>query len=74
VVSRRLSDARWSSPAFIQIGGGSFGFQIGATSTDLVLVFTDAKGLDLLEKEKDLKLGVDAGIVAGRLAARPKPA
>ena len=65
VVSRRLSEGRWSSPAFIQIGGGSFGLQIGATSTDLVLVFTDAKALDLLEKGKDLKLGLDAGVVAG---------
>src|SRR5207237_10229762 len=65
VVSKRLSEGRWSSPAFIQIGGGSFGLQIGATSTDLVLVFTDAKALDLLEKGKDLKLGLDAGVVAG---------
>jgi lipid-binding SYLF domain-containing protein len=65
VVSKRLSDGRWSPPAFIQIGGGSFGLQIGGSSTDLVLVFTDAKALSLLEKGKDLKLGVDAGIVAG---------
>jgi len=65
VVSRRLPNGRWSSPAFIQIGGGSIGLQIGATSTDLVLVFTDFKALDLLEKGKDLKLGVDAGVVAG---------
>ena len=65
VVSRRLSDGRWSSPVFIQIGGGSFGIQIGATSTDLVLVFTDSKALGLLEKGKDLKLGVDAGVAAG---------
>jgi lipid-binding SYLF domain-containing protein len=65
VVARRLSDSRWSSPVFIQIGGGSFGLQIGATSTDLVLVFTDSKALDRLEKGNDLKLGVDAGVVAG---------
>jgi len=65
VVSQRLSDGRWSTPAFIQIGGGSFGLQLGATSTDLVLVFTDAKALALLSKGKDLKLGVDAGVVAG---------
>jgi len=65
VVSRRLPGGSWSSPAFIQIGGGSFGIQIGATSTDLVLIFTDSKGLDLLAKGKDLKLGVDAGVVAG---------
>jgi len=65
VVAQRLPDGRWSPPAFIQIGGGSFGAQLGVSSTDLVLVFTDAKGLDLLMKGKDLKLGVDASVAAG---------
>ena len=65
VVAQRLPDGRWSAPAFIQIGGGSFGAQLGVSSTDLVLVFTDAKGLDLLMKGKDLKLGVDASVAAG---------
>jgi lipid-binding SYLF domain-containing protein len=65
VVSERLPNGRWSSPAFIQIGGGSFGLQLGASATDVVMVFTDKKALDLLEKGKDLKLGVDAGVVAG---------
>jgi lipid-binding SYLF domain-containing protein len=65
LVSQRLENGRWSPPAFIEIGGGSFGAQIGVSSTDLVLVFTDAKALDLLAGGKDLKLGVDAGVVAG---------
>jgi lipid-binding SYLF domain-containing protein len=65
VVSERTSNGRWSSPAFIEIGGGSFGAQIGGTSTDLVLVFTDRNALGLLAGGKDMKLGVDAGVVAG---------
>jgi lipid-binding SYLF domain-containing protein/peptidoglycan hydrolase-like protein with peptidoglycan-binding domain len=65
VVSERTENGRWSPPAFMDIGGGSFGLQIGASATDLVLVFTDRKALDMLEKGKDLKLGVDAGVVAG---------
>jgi len=65
VVAQRLPDGSWSAPAFIQIGGGSFGAQIGVSATDLVLVFTDKKGLDLLMKGKDLKLGVDASVAAG---------
>jgi lipid-binding SYLF domain-containing protein/peptidoglycan hydrolase-like protein with peptidoglycan-binding domain len=65
VASERLANGRWSPPAFMEIGGGSFGLQIGASATDLVLVFTDRKALDTLENGKDLKLGVDAGIVAG---------
>ena len=28
----------WSAPAFIRIAGGSFGFQLGAQATDLVMV------------------------------------
>jgi lipid-binding SYLF domain-containing protein/peptidoglycan hydrolase-like protein with peptidoglycan-binding domain len=65
VVSQRLDNGRWSAPAFLQIGGGSFGAQIGVTSTDLVLVFTDKKALDQLEHGKDLKLGADASVAAG---------
>jgi lipid-binding SYLF domain-containing protein len=65
LVSQRAANGQWSSPAFIEIGGGSFGAQIGVNSTDLVLVFTDRKALNLLEGGKDLKLGVDAGVVAG---------
>jgi lipid-binding SYLF domain-containing protein len=65
LVSQRAANGQWSSPAFIEIGGGSFGAQIGVNSTDLVLVFTDRKALSLLEGGKDLKLGVDAGVVAG---------
>jgi len=65
VVSERQADGRWSAPAFIDIGGASYGFQLGASATDLVLVFKDRKGLDTLEGGKDMKLGVDAGVVAG---------
>jgi len=65
VVAQRADNGRWSSPSFIQVGGGSFGAQLGVSSTDLVLVFTDRKALGLLEGGKDLKLGVDAGVAAG---------
>jgi lipid-binding SYLF domain-containing protein len=65
VVSRRMPNGNWSPPAFIQIGGGSFGLQLGGSATDLVLVFTDDKALDLLTKGKDLKLGADAAVAAG---------
>jgi lipid-binding SYLF domain-containing protein/peptidoglycan hydrolase-like protein with peptidoglycan-binding domain len=65
LVAQRLDNGHWSAPAYIQIGGGSFGAQIGVSSTDLVLVFTDRKALDMLMGGKDLKLGADAGVVAG---------
>jgi lipid-binding SYLF domain-containing protein/peptidoglycan hydrolase-like protein with peptidoglycan-binding domain len=65
LVSERDEGGRWSPPSFIEIGGGSFGAQLGVQSTDLVLVFTDRKALDKLEKGLDMKLGVDASVAAG---------
>jgi lipid-binding SYLF domain-containing protein len=39
LVSHRGNDGKWSTPSFIEIGGGSFGLQIGVQSTDFVHVF-----------------------------------
>ncbi len=60
----RQEDGSWSNPAFITLTGGSFGFQIGAQSTDLILVFKTRKGIDGIENGK-LTLGADASIAAG---------
>ncbi len=54
----------WSAPVFIQITGGSFGFQIGGQSTDLVLVAVNQKGFQDLLKSK-FKIGGDASAAAG---------
>src|SRR5580693_10387366 len=35
----------WSAPVFVQLAGGSFGFQIGGQATDLVLIAMNQKGL-----------------------------
>src|SRR3954467_10845011 len=35
----------WSSPIFLNLGGGSFGLQIGAQSTDFVLLFMSSDGM-----------------------------
>jgi lipid-binding SYLF domain-containing protein len=64
IVARRMADHRWGTPAFIDMGGGSFGFQIGVSVTDLVLVFTREEGLKGLFKDK-LELGGEAGATAG---------
>src|SRR5215831_2475106 len=64
LMSQRSEDGVWSPPAFIEVGGGSFGFQIGLQATDVVLVFTDEAGLKGLLKGK-LKLGADASVAAG---------
>jgi SH3 domain-containing YSC84-like protein 1 len=54
----------WSGPVFIRMAGGSFGFQIGGQSTDLVLVAVNDKGLQDLLKNK-FKIGGDASAAAG---------
>ena len=64
LVSTRMENGRWSTPAFINIGGGSFGFQLGVQATDLVLVFTEREGFRGLLDGK-VKLGADASVAAG---------
>ena len=40
-LARNSTTGKWSPPAFIRISGGSFGFQIGAQHTELILVGRD---------------------------------
>jgi len=54
----------WSSPAFFNLGGGSFGLQIGVQSTDFVLLFMNEKGMNSLLSDK-LNVGADASAAAG---------
>ena len=54
----------WSAPVFVQLAGGSFGWQIGGQSTDLVLIAMNQNGLQDMLKNK-FKLGADAAASAG---------
>jgi lipid-binding SYLF domain-containing protein len=54
----------WSAPVFVQLAGGSFGFQIGGQATDLILVAMNHNGLQDMLKNK-VKLGGDAAASAG---------
>jgi lipid-binding SYLF domain-containing protein len=54
----------WSAPVFIRMAGGSFGFQIGGQSTDLVLIAVNDRGFQDLLKSK-FKIGGDASAAAG---------
>jgi len=60
----RREDNSWSNPAFVNLTGGSLGFQIGAQSTDVILVFKTRHGVEGIENGK-LTLGADASIAAG---------
>ncbi len=54
----------WSAPVFVQLTGGSFGFQIGGQATDLILVAMNHNGLEEMLKNK-FKIGGDAAASAG---------
>ena len=54
----------WSAPVFVQLTGGSFGWQIGGQSTDLVLIAMNQNGLQDMLKAK-FKIGADAAASAG---------
>jgi len=54
----------WSAPAFFTIGGGSFGLQIGAQATDVVMLIMNKNGMNNL-LSSHFKLGADASAAAG---------
>jgi len=60
----KLPDGSWSNPVFITLTGGSFGFQIGVQSVDLVLVFKH-KGVLTTVKNGDFTIGGDISAAAG---------
>ncbi len=56
----------WSNPIFLSLTGGSIGWQAGAQSTDLVLIFRTARSAERILKGKGkLTLGADAAVAAG---------
>lgn len=54
----------WTGPSTVKIEGGSFGFQIGGSSTDLVLLVMNEQGKQKLLASK-FTLGGDASVAAG---------
>jgi lipid-binding SYLF domain-containing protein len=60
----RDKEGEWSNPSFVTITGGSIGWQIGAQSTDIILVFRSRRSIDNMMKDK-FTLGGDASIAAG---------
>jgi len=54
----------WSAPMFVAIDGGSVGYQIGGSSTDLIMLFMNDHALQSLLGDK-FKLGADASVAAG---------
>jgi lipid-binding SYLF domain-containing protein len=60
----RDKDGAFTNPIFVTLTGGSFGFQWGVQSTDIVLVFTTRRSVEGITGGK-LTLGGDASVSAG---------
>ena len=58
------TDSGWSAPAFISVGGGSWGLQIGAEGVDLVMLVMNDKGLQHLLSSK-FQLSGEGSAAAG---------
>ena len=63
----------WSGPVFIRMAGGSWGFQIGGSGTDLVLVAVNHKGFEDLLDDK-FKIGATAQAAAGPVGRKASAA
>ena len=61
---RSKGGSGWSAPATVRIEGGSIGFQIGASSTDLIMLIMSERGADKLLDSK-FTLGVEGSAAAG---------
>src|SRR2546423_9899548 len=63
VISRRVPGG-WSAPAFFNLGGGSIGLQIGASSTDYILLFMNDNAVESLLGDK-FEIGGEGSAAAG---------
>jgi lipid-binding SYLF domain-containing protein len=64
VILTKDRDGDWGLPQFITLTGGSIGFQAGAQSTDVILVFRTAGSVENIQRGR-FTIGVDAAAAAG---------
>ncbi len=64
ILCRLPSGTGWSAPAAVMIEGGSVGFQIGGSETDVIMLVMNKRGADKLLSSK-FTLGADASVAAG---------
>ena len=60
---------KWTGPAFLSIGAGSFGLQLGGQAVDLILVILGNGTMNSFMKSK-FKLGADIAVAAGPVGAQ----
>jgi lipid-binding SYLF domain-containing protein len=64
LLCRNSGGAGWSAPATVRIEGGSVGFQIGGSETDLIMLVMNQGGRDKLLQSK-FTLGAEGSVAAG---------
>jgi SH3 domain-containing YSC84-like protein 1 len=64
MLCRHASGLGWSAPGSVRIEGGSVGFQIGASETDVIMLVMNKRGAEKLLSSK-FTLGADASVAAG---------
>src|SRR3984885_9552140 len=64
LVVRDKLNSPWSNPVLISLTGGSWGFQAGAQSSDIILVFPPKTGIEGIAGGK-ITLGADASVATG---------
>jgi lipid-binding SYLF domain-containing protein len=64
VLAVRAENGAWTSPTFLTLTAGSIGWQIGAESADIVLVFANPESIENIERGK-FSLTADITAVAG---------
>ncbi len=68
LIARDEKTGKWGDPVFYNIGSASFGLQIGADVSEMVLVVRTKKGLEEFFTN-DFKLGANAGMATGPVGA-----
>jgi lipid-binding SYLF domain-containing protein len=64
MLCRQASSLGWSAPAGVKVEGGSVGFQIGGSETDVIMLVMNKRGAEKLLSSK-FTLGADASVAAG---------
>ncbi len=64
VSCRRKGGTDWSAPGTVRIEGGSVGFQLGGSETDLIMLVMSERGADKLLSSK-FTLGAEGSVAAG---------
>lgn len=68
LLAREASSGEWGQPVFYNLGGASFGLQVGGERSEVVLLIQSQAGLDSFLSPK-FQLGAEAAVAAGPVGA-----